>query len=103
MKYRSDLRKSVEAMNGPTPHHDLQQCMFSLNYKATEDWSVTFRSAADMAYMFSTLLGGWKYDPDDVRSSHIVTLMTGMVGGENDLNNARYECELLNISGSQNF
>lgn len=68
-------------MNGPTPHHDLQQCMFSLNYKMTEDWAITFRSAGDMAFMFHTVLTGWEYDADDVRTCHIVSLLTKEVGG----------------------
>lgn len=80
-RYRLDLRKNIEAMNGPTPHHDLNQCMFSLNYKTTEDWAITFRTAGDIAFMFHTVLNGWEYDPDDIKTYHIVNLLTKDISG----------------------
>ena len=61
-----------------------------LRYKQTEDWSVTFRSAGDMAFMFHTVLADWSYDAEDVGICHIVSLLT-TEGGGTEFNNGMPE------------
>ena len=62
---RARLRDSVEAMNGPAPHHDLgRNCMFHTRrgpgVTDSEDWSLTVRGVDDLAFLVSTLTRGWE-------------------------------------------
>ena len=52
---RAKLRLSADAVNGPTPYHDLgDACVFNTR-RGSEDWSLAFRDAPDLAFMLDTL------------------------------------------------
>ena len=62
---KARLRDSVEAMNGPAPHHDLgRNCVFHTRrgpgVTQSEDWSLTVRGVEDLAFMVASLTRGWE-------------------------------------------
>lgn len=74
-----NLRRSVEAQSDGTAF-DMENCVFNAgtSAKQSKDWSLCFRDADDLGFMFKTLYD-WHPEPGPMTTERIATLLTSCV------------------------